>query len=78
MFWSPTGHCDKLILIQQQKKAMKRGSVNGQVSDPPEASNRLSKLRKMDRADPALMLSYDRATRAPPVQWSNFEHIVVL
>jgi hypothetical protein len=59
---------------------MKRGLVVHQVSDPSEGSGRLQKLRKLDRDDPALILSYDRvrATRASPVQWSTFEHIVVL
>ena len=57
---------------------MKRGPVNHQVIDPPEGPGRLPKVLQLDRADPALILSYDRATLASPVQWNIFEHIVVL
>ena len=52
--------------------------VNNQVSDPPKGSGHLPKVRKLDRDDPALILSYNQSIHASPVQWSNFKHIMVL
>ena len=51
---------------------------NCQENDLLELPGRLSKIRKPANVDPSLILSYNRTTLASPVQWSNFEHIVVL
>ena len=44
----------------------------------PEPPSPLSRNQELASVDPSLILSYDRTTVGSPVQWSDFDHIVVL